>query len=123
METRGQSLIRLLGALEDLTNQETVLLRSEDYTGVLEIQQRAAPVVERLTRLADVADAATRARVSAVLAKRQRSYDWLSAKISCVRGELRELQVSQRRVSQLAPVYGRIAGSRADTQPQLSVVG
>jgi hypothetical protein len=122
METRAQTLARLLSALEDLSEHETLLLRAEDYTGVLETQQRAAPVVERLTRLADAADGKTRQRIAAVLAKRQRSYDWLSAKIACVRGELRELQASQRRIAQIAPAYGRAAAHSASAS-QLSAVG
>jgi septum formation inhibitor MinC len=106
MATPAETCARLLAALEDLVAQEAALMRAADFTGVLATQERAAPLVERLAALAATADAAVRIRVSAVLALRSRSLEWLGAEMARVRTELQSMQVSRRRVAQIAPVYG-----------------
>ncbi len=106
MTTPAETWVRLIGALEDLAAQEALLLRGADFTAVLATQARAAPLVERLVALAGTADAAARARLSAVQALRSRSLEWLGAELARGREELQAMQVSRRRIAQIAPVYG-----------------
>ncbi len=119
METPAQMLLRLLAAFEDLVAQEALLLQTDNYAAVLEMQDRTAPLVSRLIELAKVADAAARDRLAGVLMRRQRSQDLLSKQIARIREELNEIRSSQRRVAQIAPVYGRSGGG----SPRLSAVG
>jgi len=107
MATPAQTCARLLSALEDLVAQEALLLRAADFAGVLATQERAAPLVERLAALAGTADAAIRVRINGVLSLRSRSLEWLAAEMARVREDLQTMQVSSRRVAQIAPVYGR----------------
>ena len=111
MATPAETCARLLGALEDLAAQEALLLRGADFPGVLATQERAAPLVERLAALAGTGDAAVRLRVSAVLTLRSSSLDWLGAEMTRVRAELQSMQVSRRRIAQIAPAYGRHEGA------------
>jgi hypothetical protein len=106
MPAPAETCARLLAALEDLVAQEAVQLRAADFPGVLATQERAAPLIGRLAALATTADAAVRVRIAGVLALRSRSLDWLGAEMARVRDELSAMQVSRRRVAQIAPVYG-----------------
>jgi hypothetical protein len=107
MAAPAQTCARLLAALEDLVAQEALLLRAADFAGVLATQERAAPLIERLTALATTADAAVRVRVGAVLALRSRSLEWLGSEMARVREELQGMQAGRRRLAQCAPVYSR----------------
>ena len=112
METTAQTCGRLLTALEDLAAQEASALEVRDFSLVVAIQQRAAPLVEHLaTHGPAIAerDRAFGARVAALQARRLRSGEWLAAQVAQTREELAGMQASQRRVAQIAPVYGRAA--------------
>ena len=113
---------RLLTALEDLAAQEASALDARDFVAAVAIQQRAAPLVEHLAlhgpAIADE-DPAFRARVEAFQSRRRQTGEWLATQVERTREELRQMQASQRRVAQVAPVYGR--GSQASRQ--LCVVG
>ena len=79
----GQKFNRLLGALDELVAQETATLASRDFEAISEIQQRAAPLVEGLTALGvDAADDIARARVAALLARRQHNIDFIETQLA-----------------------------------------
>ncbi len=110
METVAQTCTRLLIALEDLASQEAAALDARDFARVVAIQERAAPLVEHLgTHGPAVAgrDPVFRARVVALHARRRQTGDWLAAQVEHAREELHRMAASQRRVAQIAPVYGR----------------
>jgi hypothetical protein len=103
--------VRVLGALEDLVAQEGAALRARDFAAAAEIQVRVEPLVEFLAapgRL-DRQNAGLRARVASLRARRQETAEWLAAEIARTRNQLGQTQLSQRRVTQIAPVYGRAA--------------
>ncbi len=120
METPRQTCARLLTALEDLVVQEAVLVRAEDFPALVRTERQAAPLVERLVALAGSADEAGRARVRALLVRRTEAQAVLSVAIKTIGEALRQTQDSQRRVSQIGPVYGQRPAKPAR---QLSVKG
>jgi hypothetical protein len=106
MESPARSIDRLLASLETLVDQEAAQVAAGDHGGVLRTQQRATPVVTRLAELgARTTDAAAHARVVALLSKRQRSQQQLSAQIGRVRSELGRARESQQRLAGIAPLY------------------
>jgi len=111
MESPPRKFTRLLTALDELVGQEAATLAARDYAAVGEIQRRAEPLVAGLAALgAEAADETARARVAALLARRQHSLDFLETQLATARAELLAVQESARRVAQIAPVYVR-AGS------------
>ena len=120
MNSLAQTFARLLTALEDLLTQEAVLLQVADYPGVLALQQRSAPLVDRLASLAAHADAAVRRRVAAVVARRAEAMELLAAEITRTRVELSDMQASQHRAARIAPVYGSTPAPHAG---KLSAIG
>jgi hypothetical protein len=121
MEMPAQTCARLIAALDDLVAREAATLAARDFAAVIELQQRAAPIVELLgAHAADLTDPALRARLRSVIDRRQRSGEWLAEQIEQTREALAETNEGRRRVRQIAPVYGvrRAPGSR-----RLSVVG
>ena len=109
METRAQTVDRLLTAFEDLAAQETLLLRAEDYPAVLSVQQRVAPLVDRLTALGGAAGVGGRERIAAVCARRRQSEAWLAAALVRRRDELRQTRTTERRLALVRPAYGAAA--------------
>lgn len=108
METPAQMCARLVAALEDLANQEAATLQARDFPGAVAIQDRAAPLVELLVAHApDVTDATIRARITALLAKRNQTGEWLADQMAKVREELQQTHVAQRRVAKVGPAYSR----------------
>jgi len=108
METPAQLCARLLAALEDLAAQETASLQARDFAAVIHLQERAAPLVAHLAEHGPaVADDALRARIAAWLAQRRENGEWLAGQIARTKAELEKLDATRRRVTRLAPVYGR----------------
>jgi hypothetical protein len=123
METPAQTCARLVAALEDLVAREAATLEARDFTAVVEIQGRCAPLVELLgAHAAEVTDAALRQRIRALLDRRQQSGEWLSEQIEKTREALADANEGRRRIRQIAPVYGRIP-ALAPASRQLSAVG
>lgn len=109
MQTSAQRCARLVAALEDLAAQEEASLRAKDFAAVASLQARAGAVVADLVSRAGEVSAVLRARIIAVLEQRERSSARLAEAIAETREALRETDRSQRRVAQVAPVYGRAA--------------
>ena len=122
MESAAQTCARLISALEDLAGQEAAALQARDFAAAIEIQDRAAPLVDHLARHArDISDPAQQARLRAVQAKRDRTGEWLAEQIERAREELAQTSAARRRVAQIAPVYGR--SPAAASFAHLSAVG
>jgi hypothetical protein len=108
METPAQMCVRLLAALEDLSTQEAACLDARDFSAVVRLQERAAPLVTHLAEHGPaVADAALRTRIAALLTRRAQCGEWLAEQIAQTKEKLREIEAAQRRVSRFAPAYGQ----------------
>lgn len=102
--TRGE---RLLAALEELVSDEEFLVSSGDIDSALAVQDRAAPVVAVLCGMAGSPDCAAIApRVQALIERRARTCDRLSAERRRMAAELRGLSESRARLRRLGPAYG-----------------
>lgn len=122
METPAQTCARLLVALEDLAAQEAIRLEARDFAGAVKIQERAAPLVEHLAAhgaAVAASDTAFRSRVAAFQARRLRTGEWIAEQMARTREQLQRVEASQRRATQIAPVYG---GTPKPTR-QLCAVG
>lgn len=121
MESAAQTCARLVIALEDLAAQEALALQGRDFAAAIEIQERAAPLVQHLVAHADdVVDPQVRERIGKIRAQRHRSGEWLAEQIEQTRRDLAEMHASRRRVAQIAPAYGR---GGAAAHARLSAVG
>ncbi len=121
MEAPAQTCVRLVAALEDLVAREAATLEARDFPAVIELQQRAAPLVALLgARASDVTDPALRARLQGLIERRRQTGEWLSEQIEKTREALAETNEGRRRVRQIAPVYGSRC---APVSRQLSAVG
>lgn len=106
METPLQTATRLLVALEDLTAQESVLLRTLDFVDAVAIQERAAPLVDQLAVLATNPEVTTlRAKVKALVERRLQSRHFLDAQLGRLQSELRRIDEARSRLSRVAPAY------------------
>ena len=111
METPVRHFERILAALEELAIQEEQLLQAEDYAALVTLQARAAPLVERLTEYTGPTDANLRQRLTALVGRRGKGAELLARKLNLTRVELSRIEASQRRVSQVGPIYRDSAGA------------
>lgn len=106
MQAATESTVtRLLGALEELVTQETVLLAAGCYRDAIAIQRRAAPVVTRLCELGSLPGAATaavRRRVAAVLSRRGQSVATLLSRRLSLNAERQRLSEARLRLRQVS---------------------
>lgn len=106
METPLQTAARLLTALEDLTAQESVLLRTLDFVDAVAIQERAAPLVDQLSALAIHPEVASlRPKVEGLVERRLKSRHFLDAQLGQLQAELRRIDEARTRLSRVAPAY------------------
>jgi hypothetical protein len=106
METPVQTAVRLLSALEDMAAQESNLLRTLDFVDAVEIQERAAPLVQKLVELAHHPEvAALQSRVGALLTRRNQNRHFLDAHLAQLQSELRRIDEARVRLAGLAPAY------------------
>jgi hypothetical protein len=107
MKTPGRTFGRLLDALDDLVGQEAATVRARDYEAVGHIQRRSAAVIEGLAALGPaVADARMKARVAALLARRQHNVECIESQLATTRNELAAIEQSESRMARIAPAYG-----------------
>ncbi len=126
MRDSAQRCPRLVAALEDLAAQEEASLKARDFAAIESIQERLGALVKNLVLHVSGADAELRLRIAAVQARRERTSEWLATELARTREELRETEVSQRRVAKIAPVYGAVpatARARQHGHGSLSFVG
>jgi hypothetical protein len=114
MESPLQTATRLLSALEDLAAQETGLLRTLDIVEAVSVQERAAPLVQRLGELAQYAEVAIlRPRVGELLARREQNRYFLDAQLERLQVELRRVEEARQRLAIIAPVYRAAASANS----------
>lgn len=119
MQTPARRCERLIAALDDLVGQEEASLNARDFSAVAEIQVRTAALVAELVAQAQEVAAPLRVRLADVQARRERTATWLAGEVERTREALREMTQSQRRVAQIAPVYG---GMRSEPRSRLCAV-
>ena len=121
MQTPAQRCVRIMAALEDLAEQEAAALANGDYPSLLALQDRTGPLVDFFVASAPafVSSPDLRPRLAALQRRRQKTSDALALEIETRRRELQQMKFTERRVAQIAPVYGRPAAPRR----QLQVVG
>ncbi len=120
MASSAQTCTRILSALEELVGQEVAVLRTGDYSALVEIQSRAEPLVSFLRDHAETGlDDALKARLVTLHAMRKGTVASLHAQMARNRAELRAISGRQRVVAQMAPAYG----SAAAMPSTLSLVG
>lgn len=120
MESPAQTCARLLAALEDLVAEEASLLADEQVAAMVVLQERMAPLVDRLVALATTADATVQTRVRALVARRGYVGAELAARIAHLRDELDRMAEARHTVNRIAPVYGGIPEA---TPRQFSAIG
>ena len=109
-----------MAALEDFAAQEATLVAAKDFAALAKISERTAPLIELLAQHGPaIADEASRARVRALLKRRQQTDDELSAELVHAKQELQRTRESEQRVAQIASAYSRSGTSSR----QLSAVG
>ncbi len=108
METPTQMAARLVTALEVIARDEAACLGVRDFAGVAHLRERADPLVRHLAEHGPaVADAALRARIAAFLGRHRETGDWLAGQIERTAEQLRDVEAARRRVTRVAPAYGR----------------
>jgi len=121
METPAQTCARLVVALEDLVACEAASMQNRDFSSVLQIQERAAPVIDYLViNGSRYTDRALQKRIHALAERRRLTGELLSAQLAEVKENLQSTRASQHRVARIAPVYG---SAPAPVSGQLSAVG
>lgn len=111
MQTPAQVAERLLGALEELAQQERFLLDSGAVDQALAVQEREQPLLQKLAEMLERSDAvstpALRARGQALLAAQTAQIERLASQKRAIQAELQQLRAAQTRVQQLRPAYGQ----------------
>lgn len=106
MESALQSATRLLAALEELSAEETVLIRTMDFVEATAVRERAAPLVERLCTLAaEPSVQGLRARVTTVLERSEQNFHFLNAQLTRLNEELARVTEARHRLRRVAPIY------------------
>lgn len=119
METPFDTAVRLITALEEMAGQEGVLLRSLDLVEAVQICERAAPLVERLCRLAqEPAVQALQPRIGDLVAQRRRNAALLDSHLARLQGELRRIDEARMRLARVTPAYAS-AGAPAALESRL----
>jgi hypothetical protein len=121
MDRTHQRCVRILTALEDLAAQESAALAHGDFAALLALQDRAEPLVAFLASVDNgaVLRLGLSDRIVALRARREQTRRALGEKIDEARRELQATDATQRRVTQVVPVYGRVTVKRR----QLLAVG
>ncbi len=115
---------RLLGALDELVSQEASNVAEGDFEAVAAVQRRAAPVVDEIAALApEVNNEIARARVAALLARRQHNIDLIETQLETARSELLAVQESMSRLGRIAPAYGRAEREARGGVSRLNAIG
>lgn len=112
METPLQRVSRLLGALETLSAQQSFLVGTEDFKGVLALIDRSQPLVNEIARLmlqpgvSRTLSPALQKRAQEFFDRQRATSESLAAKKACVREQLDELAALKSRTHRLRGAYG-----------------
>lgn len=107
MATPFATATRLLAALDELVKEESILLRMQDFTEVVAIRERAAPLVARLCELATEfsADSVFRLRLEDLLHRGDQNLRLLESELARQHEELLRVGEAHGRLRRLAPAY------------------
>jgi len=111
MERSIQTVTRLIGSLETLANQETMLLADEAWSELASVQERASILVDKLSSL--MANYTVRqslppdifARARAIAQAQGIKIARLDESMTEIEEELQLLIASQQRVRSMRPIY------------------
>lgn len=113
METPLETAQRLFAALDELVMQETLLIRTMDFIEAVEVQERAAPVVEQLCALAQHGSVRPLwPQLAVLLDRRSQNYHFLDTQLKRLQGELDRVTTARGRLRKVAPAYGSLPGQR-----------
>jgi len=108
METPFHAANRLLLALEELGGEETLLIRTMDFVEAVAVQERAAPLLEKLCSLAGAPGVeALRPRLDALLDRSGQNHHFLDAQLTRIQSELTRVNEARGRLRRVAPAYGQ----------------
>ena len=108
MATLIEQCARIVDALEDLVAQEAAALRDGEFSTLIALTDRAAPLVDFLsTKAGGLSDRQLRERIMAVYSRRADGATLLAERIRANRLEMATTHATQRTVAKIAPVYGR----------------
>ncbi len=112
MDTAGTRQERLLGALEDLVQQERVAVHAGDHERLRELQRRTEPLIAALVELGVPAGRpALRARLGALLRCRESWLARLEEQIATTRSALDEIRARRSQLDRIRPAYRTAAES------------
>jgi len=111
METAPQTIGRLLGALESLTEQERHLIETGSYEEAIAIQERSRPLVDKIAEMMMIPGVANSLEESVQM----RAQDLLSAQLAQIRRlsdhmeqaqhQLEIIKSAQSRAQRVRPIY------------------
>ena len=111
MESAQQTVSRLLGALETLTEEERHLLETGAYPEAIAVQERSRPLVDKIAELMLIPGLASSLEQSVQM----RAQDMLSAQLAQIkkldqqmektRQQLQEIHSAQSRAQRVRPIY------------------
>jgi hypothetical protein len=111
MKSAVQTAGRLLDALENFVQQESILLRAGHFAQMALVQRRAAPVISRLSQLGrEPGVAVLGGRVSALLARRRENLSHLMERRAFLGAARERVSAARQRLQILAP-YRSAGGS------------
>ena len=97
---------RLIAALDELVTQESVVIRTMDFSAAVELRERAAPIVEKLCALAaDPLVAGLRPRLDGLLERGTQNSQFLDAQLARMQDELNRVGEAHGRLRRVAPAY------------------
>jgi len=116
METPLAAATRLTIALEELVMEETILVRTMDFSAAVEVRDRAAPLVEKLCELAGAPEVQSlRPRVSALLHRCDQNHQFIEEHRVKLQSELNRVTEARGRLRVFAPAYGSPYAARPAT--------
>jgi hypothetical protein len=106
MDTQAKRALRLIAALELLAAEEQSAA-GQGGKALASIQQRAAPLIEDLAKLATYPSVAVfRPRVEALVARRENTARAMANRVEALRTRLIALAESRAQMKRVAPAYG-----------------
>jgi hypothetical protein len=107
METPLATATRLIVALEELVMEETILVRTMDFSAAVEVRDRAAPLVEKLCELAGNPEVQSlRPRIGALLNRCDQNHQFIEEQRVKLQSELNRVTEARGRLRVFAPAYG-----------------
>ena len=97
--------------------QETVLIRTLEFTEAVGVRERAAPLVEKLCQLAeDPVVAALRPRLDGLLERSAQNHHFLETQLGRLQDELNRVTDARNRLRQVAPAYRPVNAGRRQSR-------